>query len=754
MARKLHPSPHMNKSDLKRSTSYLYLLCLIILFGCGPDQDFNTEYGLNNSMGNNGRENLFLLELMQSNEKAPGWPSYPRRWASISNDTKIDTTLSFGVKGSFFGLVEGEATQSFNFGVGHGSNLLLVKTSEGGRNTLTKRIGNTIYLNYEEGIDFVGMCTYKSYLNTGSHSVGSLTFMGNGISSNIGLEQSTEVYQGTNFFHITQDDTVKQILRKCEKVFSRNIKRSIAKDLKNTVLSQIQIDHNKEDLALAIKSALGGPKRNRLNIYGHHWDVEPISWYIPRGTRNTANSEKFYLKGRISRNNRWMGGRQQVEYEYRFNGEKVVRQSIREIHNGRIRTLDRDAAWKEAAHRLIANIVDEAQLRFRYSFKDLEPGQKEHVILYTHKNHQGQSFRFGLGHYNRFYLDNFKNDAITSIRVPKGLKATLYEHTNFHGRKWVYKGGSNVAWIGHNANDKITSFKIERDSNHIRYYKIINRKTRRCLGANNGSREESLDITQDRCRALNSQYFGLKYINDGYFQILIRHSGKCLSIDEATDAVVQKSCREVDQHLWAIEHIGSGYYEIINKNNSKLLSLESLENLVEAKPILKEALDKPIQYWSFDRVAIHKRYLTPKQEAPQRIRNKHSQMCLKSSSGRIIQANCRYTNSMRFILERQSYDYYMIKLASNPSRCLDIEGASKDKKAAIISSRCNSQRTQMFKLIDYHQDGYYKLMSKHSGKCLDVEGGSRNSGARLIQWHCYGNLGKNKKNQLFHIPVF
>jgi hypothetical protein len=55
------------------------------------------------------------------------------------------------------------------------------------------------------------------------------------------------------------------------------------------------------------------------------------------------------------------------------------------------------------------------------------------------------------------------NDTITSIRVPAGLKITLWQHPNYAGRRLIITGPKNIANLGVRAyrfSDITSSFTI------------------------------------------------------------------------------------------------------------------------------------------------------------------------------------------------------------------------------------------------------------------------------------------------------
>ncbi len=79
------------------------------------------------------------------------------------------------------------------------------------------------------------------------------------------------------------------------------------------------------------------------------------------------------------------------------------------------------------------------------------------ATIYSGKNYAGKSQRLGVGRYDDTAL-TIGNDALSSLRVPAGLKVTLYEHGGFAGARWVFY--ADEALVGNN--DMTSSIVVER----------------------------------------------------------------------------------------------------------------------------------------------------------------------------------------------------------------------------------------------------------------------------------------------------
>ena len=94
-------------------------------------------------------------------------------------------------------------------------------------------------------------------------------------------------------------------------------------------------------------------------------------------------------------------------------------------------------------------------------FNDLTSAIKVEKVttIYVDKDYGGRSKTLPVGSYNYPSL-GIGNDKLSSLKVPAGLQATLYEHENFGGRSKVCT--ADTAWIGEDFNDLTSSIKIEK----------------------------------------------------------------------------------------------------------------------------------------------------------------------------------------------------------------------------------------------------------------------------------------------------
>jgi len=57
------------------------------------------------------------------------------------------------------------------------------------------------------------------------------------------------------------------------------------------------------------------------------------------------------------------------------------------------------------------------------------------VEVYSDTGKSGSKSLYPVGDYSSLYIGPVGNDSMSSIRIPTGLKVTLYQHTNYGGEQ-------------------------------------------------------------------------------------------------------------------------------------------------------------------------------------------------------------------------------------------------------------------------------------------------------------------------------
>ncbi|MFH1465700.1 MAG: beta/gamma crystallin-related protein [Pseudomonadota bacterium] len=80
------------------------------------------------------------------------------------------------------------------------------------------------------------------------------------------------------------------------------------------------------------------------------------------------------------------------------------------------------------------------------------------VTIYEHANYGGKSQDLAPGRYDIGALA-IGNDRLSSLRVPRGFRVTLFEHANFQGRQKVFR--NDAPWVGDDFNDITSGVVVE-----------------------------------------------------------------------------------------------------------------------------------------------------------------------------------------------------------------------------------------------------------------------------------------------------
>lgn len=83
------------------------------------------------------------------------------------------------------------------------------------------------------------------------------------------------------------------------------------------------------------------------------------------------------------------------------------------------------------------------------------------VIIYQDVNYGGVSQGLGVGVYDIADLE-IGDDQLSSLKVPKGLRVTLYEHGGASGRSKSFT--EDTPWVGDDFDDTTSFIKVERNS--------------------------------------------------------------------------------------------------------------------------------------------------------------------------------------------------------------------------------------------------------------------------------------------------
>ena len=202
------------------------------------------------------------------------------------------------------------------------------------------------------------------------------------------------------------------------------------------------------------------------------------------------------------------------------------------------------------------------------------------ITSYADCNFSGFSGGFELGQYTTADLvaKGVSDNSLSSIKVPEGFKAILYDGDNFTGS--TLEVTSDNSCVGA-FNDKTSSIKIicNGDPNLAGSYFLENKNSGLYLDVAGGppATTDGVNIFQYGFNGMTNQEFTLTHLGEGVYQILAKHSGKSIDVDGLGKAngtnVHQWTYYGTANQQFVLYPASPGYYKVIDKNSGKLVEV-------------------------------------------------------------------------------------------------------------------------------------------------------------------------------------
>ena len=121
------------------------------------------------------------------------------------------------------------------------------------------------------------------------------------------------------------------------------------------------------------------------------------------------------------------------------------------------------------------------------------------------------------------------------------------------------------------------------------YYQVVNHQTGECLDVWGASTAHAANVGVWRCVGADNQQWRLQYVGDGFYQLRVLHTDMCLDVAyrgyyDGAD-VVQATCADpslttsYNQH-WRKAYIG-GYYQLVARHSGKCLDKTGSGDVVQ-----------------------------------------------------------------------------------------------------------------------------------------------------------------------------
>jgi hypothetical protein len=357
--------------------------------------------------------------------------------------------------------------------------------------------------------------------------------------------------------------------------------------------------------------------------------------------------------------------------------------------------------------------------------------------------------------------DVFRQDASFNVRC--GLadaNLVSLEAVNFPGYFLRHRGAE--LWIdslGDDQHKRDATFMMESQSLSLPYFEIVAKHSGKCLDMDvaRGGRSNGDGVQQWTCLGNANQRWQFVPTDDGHFRIVTAFSGKVLDIDNAGGIWVNGARAQQwdylggDNQKWRLVLTEDGYFRIVAKHSGKVLDIDNARgtSIDGARAQQWDYLGGDNQKWSLRPVA-----------GEYEIVAKHSSKCLDIdlNPGATVngawaqQWTCLGGANQRWRFVAAGGAYFRL-IASHSGKALDVDIAA--------GAPVDGAKVQQWDYLEGDNrkwrivptvDGYFQIVAKHSGRLLDVQGGpgAQHDGARAQQWYDWG--GDNQKWSLRPVP--
>ncbi|MEO7788216.1 MAG: DUF1800 family protein [Vicinamibacterales bacterium] len=149
----------------------------------------------------------------------------------------------------------------------------------------------------------------------------------------------------------------------------------------------------------------------------------------------------------------------------------------------------------------------------------------------------------------------------------------------------------------------------------VGYYQIVARHSGKCLDVSGASPYPNASAIQWDCHAGENQQWSLELVDGGYYRITARHSGNALEVYNGSlgegAPVVQNTPRDVPQQQWIVEWLGDGYYHLLARHSGKALDVSGGTTQPGAATIQYTPHTGPNQQWYLRAVVGGPQITTP-----------------------------------------------------------------------------------------------------------------------------------------------
>ena len=362
------------------------------------------------------------------------------------------------------------------------------------------------------------------------------------------------------------------------------------------------------------------------------------------------------------------------------------------------------------------------------------------VTLYADSDYSGYSKSLPEGNYTQADLAMYGITAkdISSLKVTKGFKVTLYENADLTGgsKSWT----SDASFVGEDWNDKASSLRIEPcgKSGMSGNFKLQNRNSGKFLDLDNNSTSNNTAIIQYDDEGVEaSQTWTLTEVDGGrgvYSICAYGNKGRGMDVvdwskDNGAQVQLYDYLGNTHQQFILYDH-GDGYYQLVARNSGKVVEIPSSSKNNGEWIKIYDNNGSATQQWSLvENTCNEASAVTLYVDADYKgkaVTLSEGEYTLSRLGLFNVKDNdmssLKVTPGFKAIIYED--DNFGGKSTSYTSSTSSVGGDWNDKMSSIRVEVCGQSGLA----------GDYKLQNRNSGKFLDLENNSTANNTAIIQY--------------------
>ncbi len=354
------------------------------------------------------------------------------------------------------------------------------------------------------------------------------------------------------------------------------------------------------------------------------------------------------------------------------------------------------------------------------------------VNIKNFENLDSQKFYFEYkeGFYKITAMHTGKSLTVKNNNIEEGSQIVQDDYKGLDGQKWIVRDSKVNGWVIESLSNpelalsiegtigngsKIILSKSETTYNQMYYLYNLNsqEKTReegtyeilvgssctKGLEVSGSNKENGAKIGIWEYGNASAQKFDLVYV-DGYYKILAKHTGKCLTVKDNNlqegSQIVQDDYKDLEGQKWLIKDSKKNGWVMVLLNNPNLAL--SIEGTIE-------------------------------------------------NGSKIILSKSETTNNQMFYFiktvetsKTKESGTYKIAVSAEDSKVIEVAGSSKENNAKVDIWNYGNAKAQKFKFE--YMNGFYKITALHTEKSLTVKNNEVRNGVEIVQDEYKGEIGQ------------